>query len=63
VRIRLGDRTERVQNETQDSTEWLKKTDAEILRTERMPQETELLTRIQEPGYRTEKMFMWFKSV
>jgi hypothetical protein len=34
----------------------LKKADTEILRTDRIPQEKELLRRIQEPKYRTEKI-------
>jgi hypothetical protein len=41
----------------QDRTrEDLKKTDTEILRTDRIPQEKGSLRRIQEPEYRTEKI-------
>jgi hypothetical protein len=38
VRIHVRDSTERVHNETEDSTELLKKTDTEILQTDRIPQ-------------------------
>jgi hypothetical protein len=34
----------------------MKKTETEIRRTDKIPQEKESLRRIQEPGYRTEKI-------
>jgi hypothetical protein len=53
VKIRLRGGTKRVQGRTR---KYLKKTDTEVLRTDRIPRERGLLRRIQETEYRTEKI-------
>jgi hypothetical protein len=55
MRIHPQDRTERVQYRTRKD---LKKADNEILWTDRIPQEKGSLRRIQEPEYRTEKIYL-----